>query len=643
MRLNASVLPWLVSGLAFARPVAGTDVVVGSGPGTCTEAAFASAVATVSSAGGTITFNCGGPATITLTSQKVFQNGANVNLVYTLDGGGNVTLSGGGGTRILLHETGTLNVRNMTLTGGLAQGAQDDASGGALRSEGEDFPGAAPLHLNLTNVTFTGNATNLTAAPPSPFSPFDYGGGALFTRWGTVTMANCTFTSNTAYDTSGGAIHGRSSTIVITGSTFSGNASNGSGFGGAIWVDGVSPAPANLGGTLQISTTRFTGNTSRNQGGAIGFSLHPAQSESVTLDTVSVIGNQVVDSSGTYLGVRSFGGGMIGERGDVTIVNSTFANNVVHSNGGGGTGGGLALVSNGAVTIVNTTISGNRAEGTDVNAIGGGLVISGNTLPFQVTHATIAYNFAAYSGGGVTSQSNGTLLNTIVANNQAAGVAPPNYAQCSAQLTNGGGVLEYPANNPPCVGGARITADPRLGTLSTTVGFSPTHLLLAGSPAIDAGACVIGRDERGVTRPQGAGCDLGAVEVGTPPPPATSYFTLDPCRVLDTRLATGPTGGAALICGVELVFAATGPSCGVPSGAKAISANVTVAQTSGVGSLNAYPAGVYPPQTSIVNYKAGMARANNAVIALSGTGQIGVGCAPTGTLHLVIDVNGYFQ
>ena len=638
MSFKRAVIVVLLASAFAVAPAGAADVVVGSGPGTCTEAALASAVAVVSAAGGTITFDCGGPATITLTTQQVFKNSKNLGLVYTIDGGGNVTLSGGGTTRILYQSTGTLNVRNITLTAGLAQGAAEKADGGAIRSEGQDVANAAPLHLNLTNVTFAGNATNLTSPPVAPHHPFDYGGGAVFTRWGVVTVTGCTFTGNGAYNTSGGALHGRSSTISIVGSRFTGNLSNGGGFGGAIWVDGLSPAASGVGGTLRVSATTFSGNISRNQGGAVGYYLYPEKSESAVFDTVSVVGNQVLDSSGTYLGTRAFGGGIHGERGDVSVVNSTVADNVVRSTATGGSGGGLSLVSNGSVTIANTTISNNRAEGPSYDAIGGGLLVSGNVQPFLVTHATIASNFSSFSGGGISGGSNGTLRNTIVSGNDAL-----YYDQCGATLTNGGGVLEYPAGSPACVSGTRLTADPRLGPLASNGGFSTTHLLLAGSPAIDAGACVVARDQRGVARPQGAACDLGAVEVGEPGPPATDLYTLSPCRVVDTRLPSGPTGGAPLVCGVEQVFTLAGGSCGVPGTARAVAANVAAVGPSKQGYMNAYPSGAYPPLTSVVNYNTAVTRANNAVIPLNGAGQVAVRCAPTGTSHVVIDVNGYFQ
>ncbi len=636
------VLLLVLVGLALGQPATAEDRVVGTGqPASCTGAAFASAVATVSASGGTITFNCGGAATITLTTQAVFWNQNAPNLVYAIDGGGLITLSGGGTTRIIYHVTGTLNLRNITFTGGRAQGADDGASGGAVRSDGN----VQPIYLNLTNVTFTGNSTNLTTPPTPPFSPFDYGGGAVFTRYGIVTVTNCTFSNNTANNTSGGALHIRSSTVNITGSVFNANASTGGGFGGAIHVDGLSPGFTATGGTLQIVTTSFTNNTSFNQGGAIFFYLYPDRGEGVGFNAINVTGNQVLDSSGTtYLVNRAFGGGIAGDRGNVTIQNSTIANNRVHSSADGGSGGGLSLTSNGIVRIWNSTISNNRAEGTSGsgNASGGGLLIAGNTQPFDVTHATIASNFASWTGGGIQTDlsGRGTLRNTIVAGNSASAY-PGLGQQCyPVQLSNGGGVLEFPTDNPHCASGD-LVADPKLAPLASNGGFSQTRLLQAGSPAIDAGACPLAIDQRWVTRPQGPACDLGAVEMEVPSVP-TNFFTASPCRIVDTRLASGPTGGAPLVCGVDKVVTVTGGACGVPASARAVAINVTVTQPSAPGYLTVFAASPYAPQTSVVNYSAGQTRANNAIVSLS-AGKVAVHCGPSGTTHVVIDVNGYFE
>ena len=119
--------------------------------------------------------------------------------------------------------------------------------------------------------------------------------------------------------------------------------------------------------------------------------------------------------------------------------------------------------------------------------------------------------------------------------------------------------------------------------------------------------------------------------------PAVSFYTVDPCRVVDTR----STGGA-LLCGAERDITVTG-TCGVPSGAKAVSLNVAVTQPSAGGYVQVYASGAPAPVASTVNYRAGLTRGNNAIAPLSTAGRLAVKCAPSGTAHVILDVNGYFQ
>ena len=502
----------LSQAMGIASGALATDVVVGNGqPASCTEAALNSAISTVNASGGTITFNCGGAKTINLTSEKVFNN---ASATYAIDGGGLITLSGQNATRIIFHLGGTLNLRSITLQEGRASGLEDAASGGAIRSD------SGGTVLNLTNVTFLNNVTNITGAPTPPYSPFDYGGAAVYTRLGQLTVTSCRFSNNTAINSSGGAIHGRASTIVVTGSTFIANASNGGGFGGAIYVDSLSPAGSN--GTLELSHSLFRDNTAYNIGGAFYFFLHVGQNEGVTIDTASFLNNWVVENSGTipWLPTRGIGGGGVVDGGRVTVLNSTFAGNGAQSSLGGSPGGGLALDKNDTVQITNSTFSGNWAVGADNAAGGGGLVIYNNTLPFQITNSTIAFNHAGFTGGGIQSSTSGVLTNTIVANNTASN--PWNIQhQCSAELTNGGGALQFPnvigapsSGNPLCANGVMV-ADPRLAALASNGGVTPTHALISGSAAIDSGSCVVSTDQRGVSRPQGPGCDIGSFEALT--------------------------------------------------------------------------------------------------------------------------------
>jgi uncharacterized repeat protein (TIGR01451 family) len=121
------------------------------------------------------------------------------------------------------------------------------------------------------------------------------------------------------------------------------------------------------------------------------------------------------------------------------------------------------------------------------------------------------------------------------------------------------------------------------------------------------------------------------------------YFTVIPCRLADTRNPNGPYGGPPLNGGATRTLVAAG-QCGVPAGAVALSYNITVTQGSADGDLRVYPAGLTPPLVSVINYRAFQTRANNGVIALGASGDFVVASdQPSGTVQVIIDVNGYFR
>jgi hypothetical protein len=125
-------------------------------------------------------------------------------------------------------------------------------------------------------------------------------------------------------------------------------------------------------------------------------------------------------------------------------------------------------------------------------------------------------------------------------------------------------------------------------------------------------------------------------------PNNSSFFTLTPCRILDTRDPAGPFGGPALAAGGTRIFTIAN-QCGVPSTAKSVSVNITVTQPTSPGHLILFPGGA-PPAVSAINFRAGQTRANNAIVPLSGTGTISVADGQgSGTTHFILDVNGYFQ
>ena len=122
-----------------------------------------------------------------------------------------------------------------------------------------------------------------------------------------------------------------------------------------------------------------------------------------------------------------------------------------------------------------------------------------------------------------------------------------------------------------------------------------------------------------------------------------SFNSLSPCRVLDTRKAPGPLGGPALTANTVRTFTLAGV-CGIPSTARGVSLNLTVTQGTAAGNLRLYAAGEAAPLASVINYLAGSTRANSVVGSLSSTGQIAVRCdQASGSVHLIVDVNGYFE
>jgi hypothetical protein len=128
--------------------------------------------------------------------------------------------------------------------------------------------------------------------------------------------------------------------------------------------------------------------------------------------------------------------------------------------------------------------------------------------------------------------------------------------------------------------------------------------------------------------------------------PPELFYTLPPCRVLDTRNPTGPLGGPSLQPGATRTFDVAASTCGIPAAAKAISVNLAVTGPVGSGHLTLYPGdAVQAPLAGTINFSANQTRANNAVLPLAsdGSGTIKVLAGTGGTVDFILDVNGYFQ
>jgi hypothetical protein len=124
---------------------------------------------------------------------------------------------------------------------------------------------------------------------------------------------------------------------------------------------------------------------------------------------------------------------------------------------------------------------------------------------------------------------------------------------------------------------------------------------------------------------------------------AAQYYTVTPCRVADTRGPNGPYGGPALNANADRSFVIVG-QCGIPATARAVAYNFTVTQPTALGDVRMVPAGIALPLASTLNWRAGQTRANNAIVPLPPTGDINAHVdQASGTVHLLIDVTGYFQ
>jgi hypothetical protein len=145
----------------------------------------------------------------------------------------------------------------------------------------------------------------------------------------------------------------------------------------------------------------------------------------------------------------------------------------------------------------------------------------------------------------------------------------------------------------------------------------------------------------------------GAWAIATPAQAAGpfQYFAITPCRVFDTRVAGAQTTGAALANPGPYSYRIQG-NCGVPNGAAAVSLNLTVVTPTRFGDIRLYPFAQVVQQTdpSTINYNGGETLANGAILPLSPVAVAGdkdmkllIGMTAAGTVHLIVDVTGYFQ
>ncbi len=133
------------------------------------------------------------------------------------------------------------------------------------------------------------------------------------------------------------------------------------------------------------------------------------------------------------------------------------------------------------------------------------------------------------------------------------------------------------------------------------------------------------------------------VAAGTAPPPASRFYTLPPCRLVDTRDPAGPFGGPALAATETRTITPSLGSCGIPADATALALNATATDATSVGTLILFPGSGTAPGTTTVVFRPGKTRANSAVMGLAGGALSMTSTASTGTVQVILDVSGYFR
>jgi hypothetical protein len=139
------------------------------------------------------------------------------------------------------------------------------------------------------------------------------------------------------------------------------------------------------------------------------------------------------------------------------------------------------------------------------------------------------------------------------------------------------------------------------------------------------------------------GDTFNAISTGTTTVTVTAtglqFVAVRPCRIADTRGATGPFGAPALGQGATREFDIPQSACGIPSSAIAYSLNVTAVPTGPLTYLTIWPSGQPQPTVSLLNSD-GRIKANAAITPAGVNG--GVSIFATNQTEIILDINGYF-
>jgi predicted outer membrane repeat protein len=401
----------------------------------------------------------------------------------TLDG--NQVKHDGGG---LFARDATIAINTGAVTANKVDGTDDNSSGGGLYLTGTSKLTLNNVQVDRNQIDYLGN------------------GGGLHLYSTTATLNNVTLNNNKATNAAaGGGLYLENGSATINGLTANGN--TGLYSGGGIEVQNA---------TLNLSNATLQ----QNEASAVGGGIR-AFNSTVTLNGVTVSDHDSSASDGAGIdcytcqgtwqnltvsgnvGNRN-GGGLHAYRSTLTIQRSTFDHNAAQDGGG-------VFNEGGTVQLINSTVSSNHAASE-----GGGLYNDSASVSYPsvitLTNVTIKDNGATTAGGGIFNYNDADtyayLKNTVLADSTSAG-------NCSGKAFSSSKYSLSSDNTCSLSGvGDQNGVAAKLNPLGLVGGPTKVHLPLPDSPLVDmvVGSDFPATDQRGVTRSQGVGADVGSVE-----------------------------------------------------------------------------------------------------------------------------------
>lgn len=317
---------------------------------------------------------------------------------------------------------------------------------------------------------------------------------------------------------------------------------------------------------------------------------------------------------------------------------------------------GLTSAPGTTTVVVHATPATPSASNGGPYLEGATIVLSTPTVPGATYSWTGPVGFTSAEQNpvipGATAARAGTYSVTVTVNGctSAAGTttvlvspAPPPAVGTGAatDVTTTGATLNGTVNP----NGAATTASFEWGATTSYGETTPGQAVGAGTSAQAVSAALTGLAPCATYHYRATATSVGGAAAGEDATFETAcaggrFYPLTPCRVLDTRL------DAPMADGVPRVVTFHG-TCGIPVSARAVAANFTATQSTLAGEVSCYPADVASTGTTVIPFAVGKTRASNTVVKLSGDGagkaRLEASVPTAGTVHVIVDVSGYFD